>query len=219
MLHALTTTDPLEELGGGRRGRQIQLAAQGFHAGVVLAQGQVVLPFSTVAAHETAMDILPTAVTPQDQVTEPRTRGVVTLAEIDPAEMVEDVEVRDTQLLTGQRRPFFVRSFFQEVSLVEACRGLVLGHRRGDLAGCFQPEACVGMTLEIINVEPQTQVRAEMIRAILEEDELLVGDSSQRLTNTVQGNIQVITSGLWTRGGPKNVHKYVARCGSGMMRQ
>ena len=62
-LNALVLVNTLEQLcGGGRRGH-IEFGLQGFHAGLVLAQGEVILALSAVTPHQAAVGVLTATVT------------------------------------------------------------------------------------------------------------------------------------------------------------
>ena len=89
LLDGLSSPDLLVELhcGGGRR--YVQLAAQGFHAGLVLAQRQVVLALAAVTAHQAAVGILTTAIMLQHALAQGGGWAVLSLIVVDQAQAFE----------------------------------------------------------------------------------------------------------------------------------
>ena len=84
-LHAFSAPNALVQLRRRGRRRDIQLVAQRLDADLILAQRQVMLALSAVAAHQAAVRVLAAVILRQHMLAQARARSILPLAKIDLA--------------------------------------------------------------------------------------------------------------------------------------
>ena len=180
------------QAGRGRVGVHAQFRRECPGACLVLHEGEVRLTLPAVAAHQPPVCVFPARIAVDDPPAECCAGGVTATTEMEIAEAAERVEVGKPEVIAGKRRPLLVEVFGQEVATVEAIGGLVLPGCLVGVARLLATAAVTDSALELLDVQPHSQVGVDPVGAAAVQDHRGDRDGPQRASQPVDGDVKAV---------------------------
>src|SRR5262249_20821767 len=146
---------------------------------------------TAVAAHQSAVGVLPAVVTSQQLQAHVDAPGVITCVQTKQAELVERVEIAKAQVFPPDNSPLLGRVVGKKLALIEAdrrleCRLCLHEFCAGEvLTGRLQP------LLESLNINPDVERWLDKVSLVpVDHHRSVPGHGAQGLAKPMYGNVQ-----------------------------